>query len=223
MRLLLVEDNLSLSDWLARTLRRDNYAVDCVHDGRSADAALRAQDYDLVVLDLGLPEMGGLEVLKNLRGAGNDTPVLVLTANDALASKVAALDNGADDYLSKPFDVEELSARVRAQLRRASRQVSPLVQLGDLVFDSSSRQFLIKDGVVALTPRERAVLEALVRRPGTVVRKEVLLERVFGFDDEVNPTAIEVYVHRVRKRLTGSGVEIVTIRGLGYMLKVGHG
>jgi two-component system response regulator TctD len=219
MRILLVEDSRQLANWLAKTLRRENYAVDCVHDGEDADYALRTQDYALVILDLSLPKLGGMEVLRRLRGRGNDVPVLILTANDTIAGRVSGLDGGADDYLSKPFDINELEARIRAQLRRTSNRKNPVVEIGALAFDSNSRQFTLSGAELALTPRERAVLEMLITRQGKPVAKSALAEALFGFDYDVNPSAIEIYVHRVRKKLETSNVGIVTMRGLGYLLR----
>ena len=145
MRILLVEDLRQLSDWLAKTLRKDHYVVDCVHDGEDADHALKTQAYALVILDLSLPGIGGIEVLRRLRARGATVPVLILTANASVAGRVSGLDSGADDYLAKPFDLSELEARIRAQLRRAGNQKNPLVELGALVFDTNSRQFTLRD------------------------------------------------------------------------------
>ncbi|MBN8891705.1 MAG: DNA-binding response regulator [Acetobacteraceae bacterium SCN 69-10] len=228
MRLLLVEDNQALSDWLARMLRRDNYVVDCVHDGEAADACLRTHDYALVILDLALPArggaaMGGLEVLRRMRGRRVATPVIVLTANDAMSSRVGALDSGADDYIVKPFDVDELEARIRAQLRRGHAAGVPLVTHGALSLDTAARSFTLAGNPLALTPREHAVLETLLLRAGRPVPKTALAESVFGFDDEADHSAVEIYVHRVRKKLEGGTVGIVTLRGLGYMLRVADG
>jgi len=219
MRILLVEDSKQLANWLAKTLRRENYVVDCVHDGDDADYALRAQEYALVILDLSLPKLSGMEVLKRLRARGDNVPVLILTANDSVSGRVSGLDSGADDYLAKPFDITELEARIRAQLRRATNQKSPVAEFGTLAFDTNSRQFRLSGDELSLTPRERAVLEMLITRQGKPVAKGTLAEAVFGFDESVNPTAIEIYVHRVRKKLEGSGVGIVTMRGLGYLLR----
>ena len=219
MRILLVEDSRQLSDWLAKALRKDHYTVDCVYDGEDADQALKTEPYALVILDLSLPGMGGMEVLRRLRARGNAVPVLILTANASVAGRVSGLDTGADDYLAKPFDLGELEARIRAQLRRASNQRSPMVELGALSFDSISRQFTLAGASLSLTPRERAVLETLLQRVGRPVAKAALAESVFGFEDEANPNAIEIYVHRVRKKLQGSGVGIATLRGLGYVLR----
>ena len=223
MRILLVEDSRQLSDWLAKALRKDRYVVDCVYDGEDADHALRTQPYALVILDLSLPGLGGIEVLRRLRARGDTVPVLILTANASVAGRVAGLDRGADDYLAKPFDLGELEARIRAQLRRAGNQKTPIVELGTLAFDSTSREFMLANAALPLTPRERAVLETLIQHVGRPVAKAALAESVFGFDDEANPNAIEIYVHRVRKKLEGSDVGIATLRGLGYVLRRQNG
>jgi two-component system, OmpR family, response regulator TctD len=220
MKLLLVEDNVVLSSWLARLLRKDNYAVDCCFDGDEAEEALRNEDYALVILDLCLPKMGGLEVLKRFRARGATTPVLILTVNDAIADRVAGLDGGADDYLVKPFEIEELEARIRAQLRRSLNGSNPLIKYGRLSFDPCSRHFALDDQTLRLTPRERAILEALILKAGSPCSKAMLVKSVFSFDDEADPSAIEIYVHRLRKKLDESGLEISTIRGLGYALIV---
>jgi two-component system, OmpR family, response regulator TctD len=219
MRILLAEDNRDLSEWISRLLRQSNYVVDCVHRGDEADTALQSQDYALLILDLGLPELDGIEVLRRLRARGDATPVLILTANDAVSSRVRGLDSGADDYLVKPFEVEELEARIRAQLRRSRGRVEQVLVYGPLAFDSQSRSFALEGENLALTPREHAVLETLILNAGRPVPKERLVENVFGFDDEAGPSAVEVYVHRVRKKLEGSDVGIITLRGLGYMLR----
>lgn len=222
MRLLIVEDNRKLSDWISMLLRRSKYVIDCVYDGEDADYALKTQEYSLVVLDLALPRLSGTEVLSRLRTRGNTTPVLILTANDSITSRVSVLDGGADDYLAKPFDIEELEARIRARLRRRHEQLSPSVQCGSLRLDRNSGQFFLGECDLALTPREHAVLESLILRAGATVGKATLMENVFGFDDSANIASIEIYVHRVRKKLEGSDVGIVTFRGLGYALRKDH-
>ncbi len=219
MRILLVEDNRELADWVVRLLRRDHFVIDCVHRGDEADAALATEDYALVILDLGLPHLGGIEVLRRLRGRGSVTPVIILTANDALSSRVAGLDSGADDYLVKPFEVEELEARIRVQLRRVRGNFDPVMSYGPLTFDTNAREFMAAGVAIHLTRREHAVLETLISRSGRPVPKDRLSESVFGLDDDGNPNALEVCIHRLRRKLEGSGVGIVTLRGLGYMLR----
>jgi two-component system response regulator TctD len=223
MRILLAEDNRELAAWVVRLLRRDHYVIDCVHRGDDADAALTSQDYSLVILDLGLPHLDGLEVLRRLRARGSRTPVIILTANDAMSSRVQGLDSGADDYLVKPFNVDELEARIRAQLRRGRDSFDPRVTYGPLVYDANAHEFSIAGAPLSLTRREHSVLEALMTRAGRPVAKNTLAESVFGFDDDANPNAIEIYIHRVRRKLEGTDVGIATLRGLGYVLRKGDG
>jgi two-component system response regulator TctD len=219
MRLLLVEDNRELADWLARTLRQAHYVVDVVHDGEDAEHALAFGEHALVILDLSLPRRGGLDVLKGLRAAGNSVPVIVLTANASLDGRVRGLDAGADDYLAKPFEVEELEARIRAQLRRANNRAEPVVACGDLILDTNTRLFRLAGEALALTPREHAVLEQLMLKAGQTVSKTMLLAAIYDFEADADPSAIEIFVHRLRKKLEGGRVHIVTLRGLGYLLK----
>ncbi len=219
MRILLVEDNLQLSNWLGRLLEGRDYVVDRVFDASEAEAAARGFKYDLIILDLGLPDQSGLEVLRGLRRRGDRTAVLILTASDGLAARVAGLDSGADDYLSKPFEVEELEARIRALLRRAQGHAESVVRFGQLSFDTITRLFSIGDEPLALTPRERAVLATLIHRAGGVVSKETIAETIFGFNEDGNPAAVEVYVHRLRRKLKGAKLEIATLRGIGYALR----
>jgi two-component system, OmpR family, response regulator TctD len=219
MRLLIAEDNEELATWIARLLRQSNYVVDVVHRGDDADEALRQHDYALLILDLALPGLDGIEVLKLLRKRGADLPVLILTANDAVSARVRGLDAGADDYLVKPFEAEELEARIRAQLRRNRTLVEPVLVCGTLGFQTQSREFTLAGKALALTPRERAVLEVLIRRAERNVSKYELAQSIFGLDDEANATATEIYVHRLRKKLEGQDVMIHTVRGLGYVLR----
>ena len=219
MRILLVEDDVELATWLSRLLQRDNYVIDCVGLGEDADAALRACEYALVILDVSLPDLSGIEVLRRLRARNTITPVLILTANDAVSSRVMGLDSGADDYLIKPFAVDELEARMRTLLRRARGGAAPRPRIGDVTFDDVTREFFVRDEHLPLTRRERATLEALFLRAGRPVSKAALLETVFGFDDDPSPAAVELYVHRVRRKLDGSGISIATMRGLGYVLR----
>ena len=219
MRLLLVEDNRALARWVSEILRADRYLVDVVHDGAEAEEFLRGADYGLVILDLALPVMDGLEVLRRLRARRSTVPVIVLTADSSLKSRVSGLDEGADDYLTKPFEVPELEARIRAQLRRASGQPANVVRCGDLALDTVTRAFTLRGAALALTPREAGVLEQLLRRLGRTLSKASLADTVFGFDDDADASAIEIYVHRLRKKLEGGKVSIVTLRGLGYMLR----
>lgn len=219
MRLLLVEDSPDLSVWLTKALVNARYSVDCVKDGVQADQVLRTEAYDLVILDLGLPRLGGFDVLKRMRAAGSKVPVLVLTANTSLQARVGSLDLGADDYLAKPFELDELEARVRALIRRAQGHAVPLIRCGNLGYDSSTRAFDISGRALSLTPREHALLEALILKSGKTMSKESLAASLFAFDTDASSDAIEVYVSRVRKKLEGSDAVIITLRGLGYILK----
>ncbi len=222
MRILLVEDNKSLAEWLCRTLRKQQYTVDWLDNGAAADFVLRSEAYDLVILDLALPKMGGQDVLRHLRARNNRTPVLVLTATNTMQSRVSELDHGADDYVAKPFDVEELEARIRVLLRRSSQVGNPIVECGDLLYNTNSHEFTLFGRPLSLPPRERAVLEVLAMKLGTAVSKASMAQSVFSIDDSISVDAIEIYVHRVRKKLEGSNAIIVTLRGLGYLLRHVH-
>ena len=219
MRLLLVEDHADLALWVAKTLRHSGFAVDIVGRGDHALAAVYAQAYDLVILDLSLPGVDGIDVLREMRRQEKTalTPVLILTARATLDDKVRGLNLGADDYLSKPFELVELEARFKSLLRR-SGNVAPLVHVGRLAFDTTARVASVEGKTLSLTPRELAVLEALVSRLGKPVARHVLFEKIFSFDDEARPEAIEIYVHRLRKKLEGTGASVATLRGLGYVL-----
>ena len=218
MRILLVEDDEVMKDGLMRSLRLAGFAVDAVDNGADADLALSTQnEYDLLILDLGLPKMDGFEVLRRLRRHNQRLPALILTARDAVADRVSGLDLGADDYLTKPFDLQELEARVRALIRRGQSGESGELRQGVLRLDIAGRRVFISDQAVDLSAREFGVLEVLMLRAGKVVSKEQLAEKLCGWDEEVGDNAIEVYVHRLRKKLTD--VSIRTIRGLGYLLE----
>jgi len=222
MRLLIVEDDRRLADGLARSLHQAGFATDTANDGAAADHMLISQAYDLVILDLGLPKFDGLEVLRRLRrrsGASASVPVLILTARDALEDRVKGLDHGADDYLTKPFELPELEARVRAMVRRGRFGSSPRLAHGRLIFDTVGRQALIDDLPLDLSARELSVLESLLVRVGRVVSKEQIADQLTGWGEEVGSNAIEVYVHRLRKKLEQAEVRIRTVRGLGYMLE----
>ncbi|WP_024304585.1 response regulator [Pseudogulbenkiania sp. MAI-1] len=222
MRLLLVEDNRELADWLSRALSASGHAVDVARDGVEADQLLCSEPYALVILDIGLPRLDGFEVLRRLRRRGNRVPVLVLTAQAGVDDRVHGLDLGADDYLGKPFELSELEARTRALLRRSQgRDSGPLI-CGPLQFDPETRRFELGGAMLTLTPREMAVLEVLMYRQGKPVGKETLAEQVMRLDEDLSADAMEIYVHRLRKKLAGSGVRIVTLRGLGYLLDEEH-
>lgn len=219
MRVLLVEDNRSLAEWLARTLRQDRFTVECAYDGEDAHYRLSTQTYDLVILDLELPKLDGRSVLRRIRQRSNPVPVLILSASTGLESRVEGLDEGADDYLGKPFEMAELQARMRVLLRRATQHVNPILTCGDLDYNSNSKLFFVAGKELHLTPKEHLLLEALMMRQGQTVGKQALSDTMYSVDEEVSPDAIEIYVHRVRKKLKGSTAVIVTLRGLGYLLQ----
>ncbi len=219
MRILIAEDDAVLADGLTRSLRRAGYAADCVGNGEQADRALSSENYDIAILDLGLPKLDGLEVLRRLRGRKSTVPVLILTARDALGDRVKGLDLGADDYMVKPFDPPELEARLRALLRRGQGTMgSSKLRIGELSFDTAQRCAMIGRQVLELSPRELGLLEVLMRRAGKVVGKEQLLEHLYTWDEEASSNAIEVLLHRLRKKLDSHCIAIRTVRGLGYML-----
>ena len=216
MRLLLVEDDPLLGDGIRVGLQQSGFVVDWVKDGLAAKLALEAEAYALVVLDLGLPRLSGTELLKWLRATGNDTPVLILTARDAVGDRVGGLDAGADDYLIKPFDLDELSARIRALLRRAGGRATPLIVHGQLEIDPASRQVTLAGKPVELSPREYAILLALLEGAGRALSREQLEQGLYGWGDEVESNAVEVHIHHLRKKL---GAELIrTIRGVGYLV-----
>lgn len=218
MRILLVEDDPALASSLNQGLRQMGFAVDLSQDGGEADAILSVRKFDAVVLDLGLPGLSGMEVLKRLRKRGATLPVLILTARDAMADKVAGLNAGADDYLLKPFDFQELEARLNALLRRTQAERSGWLEAGRLRLDRSARQAFLDLAPLPLSAREVGVLELLMSRLGRVVSKEQLAEHL-SQDEEIGENAVEVYVHRLRKKLEAVGIEIRTLRGLGYLLE----
>ena len=221
MRLLIVEDSLKLATWLGKALHQHGYAIDQTHDGAQADSLLRTESYDAVILDLSLPSMDGLTVLQRLRERGSTTPVVVLTARGDLEDRVKGLNLGADDYLAKPFDLSELEARLQAVMRRAHGNSAPQLKLGPLAYDSVSRLFTLHGQRMVLRPKEHAVLEVLLLRMGKVISKAALHERVFSMDATTSQEVVEIYIHRLRKRLHDSGLAIVTLRGLGYVLEAG--
>ncbi|GIX24706.1 MAG: DNA-binding response regulator [Caldimonas sp.] len=219
MRILIAEDDQVLADGLLRSLRGSGYAVDQVGSGTEADAALTSHEFDLVILDLGLPKLHGLEVLRRLRSRGSTTPVLILTAADSVEERVKGLDLGADDYMAKPFSLQELEARVRALTRRGLGAASALIKHGPLTFDQTGRVAYINDQMIELSARELSLLEILLQRTGRLVSKDQLVERLCEWGDEVSNNAIEVYIHRLRKKIEQGPIRIATVRGLGYCLE----
>jgi DNA-binding response OmpR family regulator len=219
MRLLIVEDNEPLGRSIEGAFRAKGYAVDRVESGDDADSALRTQEYDLVILDLGLPDVDGLEVLRRLRARKSRVPVLVLTARDATSDRVQGLNLGADDYLGKPFAVAELEARAGALIRRGVGGAAALITHGRLTLDTSARVLRMDGEPVDLPRRELNLLEVLLVHRGKVLAKQALHDKLFGFDDEAGVNAVEIYVHRLRKKLEPAGVHIRTVRGIGYLLE----
>jgi two-component system OmpR family response regulator len=219
MRILLAEDDAVLADGLCRSLRGSGNAVDHVPDGSQADAALTLHDYDLLILDIGLPLMNGLEVLRRLRARNQGVPVLILTAADSVAQRVQGLDLGADDYMAKPFALSELEARVRALARRRSGASSAQLRCGPLVYDQTGRMAFLNEQPLELSAREVGLLEILLQRTGRLVSKEQIVSHLCEWGEEVSHNAIEVYMHRLRRKIEGGGVRIATVRGLGYCLE----
>jgi two-component system response regulator QseB len=216
MRILLVEDDRMIAEGVRKALRGEGFAVDWVEDGDAALSAAGSQPYDLVLLDLGLPKRDGLDVLRTLRSRGHALPVLIVTARDAVADRVKGLDAGADDYLVKPFDLDELGARMRALIRRQSGRSDSTIRHGNLTLDPASHQVTLDGAPVALSAREFALLEALLARPGAVLSKSQLEEKMYGWGEEIGSNTVEVYIHALRKKL---GAELIrNVRGLGYMI-----
>lgn len=216
MRLLLVEDDSMIGDTVLDLLRAEHYAVDWVRDGQMADTALRTQDYDLLVLDLGLPRRDGLEVLRALRERKQRLPVLIATARDSVQQRVQGLDAGADDYILKPYDMDELLARIRALLRRASGRAEPVYEHMGVSINPATREVMVDDTPVVLSAREWAVLEPLLARPGLVLSRSQLEEKLYGWKDEISSNAVEVYIHGLRKKLGAALIQ--NVRGVGYMV-----
>lgn len=216
MRLLLVEDDPMIGEAVLDLLRAEHYAVDWVRDGQMADTALRTQGYDLVLLDLGLPRRDGLAVLRDLRARKDRTPVLIATARDALAQRVEGLDAGADDYVLKPYELDELLARIRALLRRAAGRAEPVYEHQGVSIDPATREVTVRGQPVLLSAREWAVLEPLLARPGLVLSRTQLEEKLYGWKDSISSNAVEVYVHGIRRKL---GPDIIqNVRGVGYLV-----
>lgn len=216
MRLLLVEDDTMIGEAVLDLLRAEHYAVDWVRDGDMAVTAAKSVEYDLILLDLGLPRRDGLEVLRDLRARKDRVPVLIATARDSVQQRVLGLDAGADDYILKPYDMDELLARIRALVRRASGRAEPVYEHMGVSINTATREVSAQGKPVVLSAREWAVLEPLIARPGLVLSREQLEDKLYGWKDDVSSNAVEVYIHGVRKKL-GAGL-IVNVRGVGYMV-----
>jgi DNA-binding response OmpR family regulator len=214
MRILLVEDDAMIGESVRSALKHEGFAVDWVRDGRAAQSTLASERFDLVLLDLGLPQVSGLDVLRALRTQKDATPVIIVTARDDLQSRVAGLDAGADDYLVKPFDVEELSARMRAVIRRHTGRADPVIAVGPVTLDPSIRAVSVNGEPVILSAREYAVLEAMMLRPGAILSRAQLEDRLYGWGEEIESNAISVYVHQLRRKLGDDFIH--TVRGVGY-------
>ncbi len=219
MRLLLVEDDTMIGEAVLDQLRAEHYAVDWVRDGEMALTALQSQTYDLILLDLGLPRVDGLDVLRSLRGRKLRVPVLIATARDSVQQRVQGLDAGADDYILKPYDLDELLARIRALLRRAAGRAEPVYEHKGVSICPATREVSVNGAPVVLSAREWAVLEPLLARPGMVLSRPQLEEKLYGWKDDISSNAVEVYIHGVRKKL---GTELIqNVRGVGYMVPKG--
>lgn len=216
MRILLVEDDVALGEGIRMALKPEGYTVDWLQDGASALHALRNEDFDVAVLDLGLPQMDGLEVLRQLRAVANPVPVLVLTARDATTDRIAGLDAGADDYLVKPFDVDELKARLRALLRRSFNRPQPTLTHRDVVLDPAAQQVSCRGEPVTLQRKEFLLLHELLAQPGRVLTRDKLQQALYGWDDESESNTLEVHIHHLRKKLYPELIR--TVRGVGYMV-----
>lgn len=216
MRLLLVEDDPMIGESVRQGLRQDGFSVDWVRDGSAAETVLRNEVYDLVLLDLGLPKKQGLDVLKSLRAKGNRIPVVIVTARDAVPDRIAGLDSGADDYIVKPFDLDELAARVRAVLRRQAGRAEPVIEHGGVRLNPSTHEASVNGEPLILSAREFALLQALLDRPGAVLSRGQLEEKLYGWEEEVESNTIEVYIHSLRKKLGADFIK--NVRGVGYMV-----
>jgi two-component system response regulator QseB len=217
MRLLLVEDDPMIGEGIHQGLRQDGFAVDWVRDGPAAELAAANDVYDLVVLDLGLPRKDGLEVLASLRRKGNAVPVLILTARDAVPDRIRGLNSGADDYVVKPFDLDELGARIRALLRRRAGRADSVIEHGKLTVNASTRQATFRGQPIVLSAREFAVIEALLERPGAILSRAQIEERLYGWGEEVGSNTVEVHIHSLRKKLGADFIR--NVRGVGYSVQ----
>jgi two-component system, OmpR family, response regulator QseB len=216
MRLLLVEDDPMLGNALQRVMQQESFAVDWARDGEEAELALGTFPYDLILLDLGLPGKNGLDILCELRKNKVSTPVIILTARDAVKDRIAGLDNGADDYLVKPFDPDELVARIRALLRRRDGRIDPVITFGLLTLNLATHELYCQERPITLSPREFSLISLLLERPGATVSRKQLEERLYGWNEEVESNTIEVHIHNLRKKLCHNLIR--TVRGVGYLI-----
>lgn len=217
MQIMLVEDDALLADGIVRALKRDGFAVNWLSDGRAAQTSLVAEAPDVLVLDLGLPDMDGLELLAWLRGKGLQIPVLILTARDSTSDKVAGLDKGADDYLAKPFDIQELSARLRALERRLGMEKQTEIRIGPVMLDTAAHRVTVDDGEVTLSRREYMLLKALMETAGGIQTRQALESKLYSWGEEVGSNAVEVHIHNLRKKLATDLIQ--TVRGIGYTVR----
>jgi two-component system response regulator QseB len=217
MRLLLVEDDAMIGEAIRAGLKREGFTVDWVYDGESASRVLGTEDFDLLLLDLGLPRKGGLQVLAEARARGHELPVLIITARDAVSDRVQGLDAGADDYLVKPFDLDELAARIRALLRRKSGRTAPAVEHLGVVLNAATHRVTRDGREIALSPKEFALLQLLMERPGTILSRARIEERLYGWGEEVESNAVEVHIHGLRRKLGAD--YILNVRGVGYRVR----
>lgn len=220
MRIAVVEDNKPLSDGIARSFREDGHGVDELHDGVSAEQFLSQEDVDLIILDINLPRQSGLVVLKALRMQKIQTPVIMLTARDSSTDKIAGLDLGADDYVTKPFDLAELKARARALMRRSDKDIADVMKFGSIEFDVSAREIRMEGNILDLPRREFSLAEILLTRSGHVISKQQIITHLYGTGADVEDSTVELYVHRLRKKFGVCGAYIKTVRGLGYCFKL---
>ncbi|WP_116964122.1 response regulator transcription factor [Fastidiosibacter lacustris] len=217
MRILVVEDDIMLGEGIVEGLKQHNYAVDLMQDGKMAEMALDTEPYDAVVMDIGLPFKDGISIVKSIRAKGNSVPVLLLTARDAIDDRVRGLDSGADDYLTKPFDLSELLARMRALVRRSAGRSDPKIKFEELELDPAAQTVTVSGEFVKLSRREFALLECLLENTGKVVSKTKLLEKLYGWDEEVDSNTLEVHIHNVRKKIQNKYIK--TLRGVGYIVQ----
>lgn len=220
MRLLLVEDDELLGDAVRTGLTQFGYIVDWLKDGDSAKAALRVENFELIILDLGLPKLSGLALLQHIRQEGNKTPVIILTARESVEDRVKGLDSGADDYLIKPFDLNELSARIRALVRRSQGRADTTIQYRNIMLDPASHTVYVDNELVNVPRREFALLQKLLENPGQVLSREQLMQSIYGWEEDVDSNTLEVHIHNLRKKLNTTCIR--TIRGIGYMVEKGE-